>query len=257
MIHPSAQIHPEAKLDAGVEVGPWCIVGPHVKIGKGTQLRSHVVVEGWTTIGENNVIFPFAVIGAVPQDLKYKGEETYVVIGKNNTIRESVTINLGTAQGGSYTRVGDGNLLMSSVHLGHDSQIGSQCVLATGVGLSGHVTVEDSAIIGGMVGAGQFVRIGAHAYISGQAGLSKDVPPFTIVEGSRPNIIRGVNIVGLRRRGYSTETIQKLNESVKLWTRTDVNKEQCLLEIESQYGDVPEVQQFISFIRESEHGVIK
>ena len=257
MIHSTAQIHPEAKLAADVEVGPWCIIGPHVKIGKGTVLKSHVVVEGWTELGEKNTVFPFTVLGAVPQDLKYKGEETYVVIGNGNTIREGVTINLGTAQGGNYTRVGDGNLLMSYVHLGHDCQIGNHCVIATGTGLSGHVTVEDFAIIGGMVGAAQFIRVGAHSYIGGQAGLPKDVPPYTIIEGSRPAIIRGVNIVGLRRRGVSTETIQKLNESVKLWVRPEVNKEQCLLEIESQYGDVAEVQRFLSFIRQSECGVIK
>jgi UDP-N-acetylglucosamine acyltransferase len=257
MIHATAQVHPEAKLDSSVEVGPWCVIGPHVKIGKGTVLKSHVVVEGWTTIGEKNVFFPFSVIGAVPQDLKYKGEETYVVMGDGNTIREGVTINLGTAQGGYYTRLGDGNLLMSYVHLGHDCQIGNHCVIATGTGLSGHVIVEDYAILGGMVGAAQFVRVGAHAYIGGQAGIPKDVPPFSIIEGSRPTIIRGVNIVGMKRRGYATETIQKLVECVKLWTRSDVNKEQCLLEIESQYGEVPEVQQFLTFIRKSEHGVIK
>jgi UDP-N-acetylglucosamine acyltransferase len=257
MIHSTAQVHPEARLDPSVQVGPWCLIGPHVKIGKGTELKSHVVIEGWTEVGEENVIFPFAVLGAIPQDLKYKGEQTYLTVGNRNVIREGVTINLGTAHGGNYTRVGDDNLIMSYVHLGHDCQIANHCVLATHAGLSGHVDVRDYAIIGGMAGITQFARIGEHSYIGGQAGITKDVPPFSIVEGNRPPTIRGVNIVGLRRRGLSAETITKLNETVKLWTRPEVPKEQCLLEIESQYGDVPEVESFLKFIKESEIGVTK
>jgi len=257
MIHPSAQVHPEAKLDPSVEVGPWCVVGQHVKIGKNTKLMSHVVIDGWTEIGENNLVFPFAVLGAVPQDLKYKGEVVYLKIGNHNTIREGVTINLGTTQGGGSTTVGDHNLIMSYVHMGHDCHVRNHCVLATHTGLSGHVTVEDYAILGGMVGVVQFARVGIHAYIGGQAGITKDVPPFTIVEGMRPPVIRGVNIVGLRRRGYDAETITRINETVKLWVRPEVPKEQCILEIESQYGEIPEVQQFIRFIRESKPGVIK
>jgi UDP-N-acetylglucosamine acyltransferase len=257
MIHATAQVHPEAKLHATVEVGPWCVIGPNVKVGKGTKLQSHVVLDGWTEIGEDNVIFPFAVLGAVPQDLKYKGEVVHLTIGDRNTIREGVTINMGTVQDGGLTSVGNDNLLMSYVHLGHDCHVRNHCVIATHTGLSGHVTVEDYAILGGMVGVVQFLRIGMHSYIAGQTGLTKEVPPFTIVEGQRPPVIRGVNIVGLRRRGYSADTIMKINETVKLWVRPDVPKEQCLLEMESQYGEIPEVQQFLRFIRESEHGVIK
>lgn len=257
MIHPSAIIHKGAELDPSVEVGPWCIIGPNVKVKRGTKLMSHVVLDGWTEIGEDNQIFPFAVLGAVPQDLKYKGEPTQLIVGDNNTIRESVTLNLGTVQGGGATRVGNHNLLMATVHLGHDTRVGNHTIIANGCGLAGHVTVEDYAIVGGMTGVAQFARIGAHAYIGGHSAIEKDVPPFGIAVGSRPCALKGANIVGLRRRGYSAETIQKINEALKLWARSDVQKEQCLLEIESQYGDVPEIQQLIKFIRTTETGVVR
>lgn len=256
-IHSTAIISPEAKIDPSVEIGPWCTVGPNVVIGKGTRLISHVVLDGWTTIGEDNVFFPFSVIGAVPQDLKYKGEKTELIIGNRNTIRESVTLNLGTVQGGGLTRIGDDNLLMAYVHMGHDSIIGNHCILANSSGLAGHVILGDYVTLGGQSGVGQFVRIGSHAYLGGQSAVEKDVPPFCIALGGRPISIRGANIVGLRRRGFSAETITKVNETIKLWSRPDVQKEQCLLEIESQYGDLAEVAQFVKFIRESESGVAR
>jgi UDP-N-acetylglucosamine acyltransferase len=257
LIHPSALIHPEAKLHPSVEVGPFCTIGAHVEIGKGTRLTSHVAVDGWTKIGEDNVFFPFSLIGGVPQDLKYKGEPTRLEIGNRNTIRESVTLNLGTAQGGGVTKLGDDNLIMASVHVGHDSIIGNHCIIVNFVGLAGHVTLEDYVTLGGMTGVSQFCRVGAHSYIGGQSGIERDVPPYTIALGSRPCTIKGANIVGLRRRGYTAENISKINEAIKLWARPDVQKEQCLLEIESQYGEVPDIRSFISFIRKSEHGVVR
>lgn len=257
MIHPSSIIHPEAKIHADVEIGPWCTIGPKVKIGRGTRLMSHVVVDGNTEIGEENLIFPFAVIGAVPQDLKYKGEDTRVTIGDRNKIRESVTINLGTVQGGGVTSVGNDCLIMSYVHLGHDCIVGNNVILATAVGLAGHATIEDWAILGGMTGVSQFVRVGAHTYIGGQSGIERDVPPFTIALGSRPCSLKGANIVGLRRRGLTADIILKINEAIKLWTRPDVQKEQCLAEIDAQFGEVPEIQQFVSFIRKSDAGVVR
>jgi UDP-N-acetylglucosamine acyltransferase len=216
-----------------------------------------VVVEGWTEMGDNNVVYPFAVLGARPQDLKYKGEPTKLIIGNNNTIRESVTLNLGTVQGGGETRVGNNTLLMAYTHLGHDCIVGNNCIIANYGGLAGHVIVEDYASIGGMVGISQYVRVGAYSYIAGQSGLERDVPPFTIAIGARPCNIRGANIVGLRRKGFTADAIQKINESIKLWVRPEIPKEQCLLEIESQYGDLAEVQQFVSFIRKSEAGVVR
>ncbi|MGK5089626.1 acyl-ACP--UDP-N-acetylglucosamine O-acyltransferase [Bdellovibrionota bacterium FG-2] len=257
MIHPTAFVHPEANLAPDVEIGPFCTIGAHVKIGARTRLVSHVVVEGWTEMGEDNVVFPFGVLGAVPQDLKYKGEPTKLIIGNKNSIRESVTFNLGTVQGGGVTAVGDHNLIMAYTHLGHDCIIGNHCVISNYGGLAGHVILEDHVIVGGMVGVSQFVRLGAHSYIGGQSGVERDVPPFTIALGSRPCAVKGANIVGLRRRGYAAETIQKINESLKLWVRPDIQKEQCLLEIESQYGELAEIHQFIAFIRKSEMGVVR
>lgn len=257
MIHPTAVIQKGAELASDVEVGPYCVVGPHVRIAKGTRLLSHVVVDGWTEIGENNTVFPFSVLGAIPQDLKYKGEKTKLIIGKGNTIREGVTINLGTVQGGGETRIGDENLLMGYTHFGHDCIVGSHCIFANYVGLAGHVVVSDYANFGGMVGVAQFLNIGAHAYVTGQSGLEKDVPPFSIAYGSRPCRLRGANIVGLRRRGFSAETIHTINEAIKLWGRADIEKELCLQEISAQYGETPEIQQFISFIRASKSGAVK
>lgn len=256
-IHPSAIVHPEAKLDPSVEVGPFCTIGPKVKIGKGTRLISHVVVDGWTEMGEDNEVFPFAVLGAVPQDLKYKGENTRLIIGNRNKIREAVTLNLGTVKGGGLTQVGDDCLLMAYVHLGHDCLVGNHCILANSVGLAGHVTVEDYATVGGHTGVVQFLRIGAHAYVGGKSAVERDVPPFSIAVGARPCSLKGANIVGLRRKGFTADTIQKINESIKLWIRPDVQKEQCLLEIESQYGEVPEIQKFVKFIRESNSGCVR
>jgi UDP-N-acetylglucosamine acyltransferase len=256
-IHPSAIIDPRAELDSSVEVGPFCTVGPAVKIKKGTKLLSHVVVDGHTELGENNTIYPFAVLGASPQDLKYKGEKTKLIIGDSNTIRESVTMNLGTAQGGNETRVGSGNLIMAYSHLGHDCIIGNHCIIANYGGLAGHVTLEDYVTLTGMVGVSQFVRVGSYAYIGGQSGLERDVPPYVIAMGSRPTTIKGCNIVGLRRHGLASDVIQKINEAIKLWNRPDVQKEQCLLEIESQYGELGEIQKFVAFIRASDTGVVR
>jgi len=257
MIHPTAQIHPEAQIDPSVEIGPWCTVGPHVKLASGVRLVSHVVVEGWTEIGEDCTVFPFVVLGAIPQDLKYKGEPTQLIVGKKNVIREGVTMNLGTVGGGGVTRVGDQCLIMAYTHLGHDCIIGNHCIIANYGGFAGHVILEDYVTVGGMCGISQFVRVGAHSYIGGQSGLERDVPPYSIALGARPCLIKGANIVGLRRKGFSAETIQKINEAIKLWIRPDVKKDQCLLEIESQYGEISEVQAFVSFVRRSEMGVVR
>jgi len=257
MIHSTAVIDSHAEIDPSVEIGPFCVIGPGVKIGRGTRLMSHVIVEGLTTLGENNTVYPFTDLGAPPQDLKYQGERTRLIIGNNNTIREGVTINVGTLQGGNETRIGNENLLMAYVHLGHDTVVGNHCVLSNSVGVAGHVTIDDYAILTGQTGVVQFVRVGAHSYIGGQSGLERDIPPFVIAAGSRPTQIKGANIVGLRRRGFPAETISKINDAIKLWIRRDVEKEQCLLDIESQYGELPEIQQFIRFIRDSKSGVLR
>lgn len=257
MIHPTAIVDRGAELDPSVEVGPWCTIGPHVKIGKGTRLVSHVVLDGWTRIGEGNLIYPFSVLGAVPQDLKYKGERTELIIGNRNTIRESVTMNLGTVGGGGVTQVGDDSLFMAYSHVGHDTIVGNHVIIANTVALAGHVTIQDYVTVGGISGVAQFMRIGAHAYVTALTGVEKDIPPYSIAIGQRPCVVKGANIVGLRRRGFSADVIQKINEAIKLWIRNDVQKEQCLLEIEAQYGDIAEIRNFVSFIRESKTGVAR
>ncbi len=256
-IHATAIVSSQAELASDVEVGPYCIIGPNVKIDEGSKLLSHVVMEGWTTVGKQNTFFPFSVIGAVPQDLKYKGEKTEVIIGDRNTIRESVTINLGTVQGISKTTVGNDNLIMAYVHLGHDCEVRNNVIIANSVGLAGHVTIEDFANIGGMVGITQHIRVGTHAFLGGRSTVDRDVPPFCIVVGERPCELKGANIIGLRRKGYKADAITAINESIKLWKRTDVLKDQSLLEIETQFGEFPEVKLLADFIRKSENGCVK
>jgi UDP-N-acetylglucosamine acyltransferase len=257
IIHPSSLVDPKAELAADVEVGPFCRIGPNVKIGAGSKLLSHVVIEGWTTIGTHNTFFPFSVIGAVPQDLKYKGEPTEVTIGDHNVIRECVTINLGTVQGRSKTSVGSHNLIMASVHLGHDCDVQNHVIIANGTGLAGHVTIEDYGNIGGMVGITQFITIGKYTYVGGRSTVDRDVPPFSIVVGERPCELKGANIIGLRRQGFKADVITAINESIKLWKRTDIAREQSLLEIETQFGETPEVKIIVYFIRKSENGCVK
>lgn len=257
MIHSTAIIDRHAELDSTVEVGPFCVIGPQVKIKKGTQLHSHVVISGDTTIGEDNVFHPYSVIGGEPQDLKYKGEKTKLIIGNRNKIRECATLNTGTVDGGNITQLGDDNLIMAYVHFGHDVIIGNHCILANSVQLAGHVILEDYVTLNGQTAVQQFVKIGAHSYIGGQSGVERDVPPFLIAHGQRPCSIKGANIVGLRRRGFSAERISKINEAIKLWTRSDVEKQQCLLDIESQYGELSEIKEFIEFIRDSKNGAMR
>ncbi len=256
-IHASSLVDPRAELAEGVTIGPFCTVGPHVKLGKGCKLISHVVIDGHTTIGENNLFYPFSVIGGAPQDLKYKGEPTELWIGNDNTIRESVTLNLGTVQGGGKTVLGSHNLIMAYVHFGHDVHVNNHCVIANAASLAGHVLVDDYAILGGMVGVAQFMKIGKYCYIGGMASIDRDIPPFSIAVGSRPCEIKGANIVGLRRKGFRADAISVIIETIKLWKRPDVNRDQCLLEIESQYGESAEVIEFVNFIRKSENGCIK
>lgn len=261
-IHPSSLVHPKAQLDIGVKIGPWCVVGEHVRIGKKTHLRSHVVIEGDTALGEENVVFPFAVLGGAPQDLKYRGEPTQLRIGNRNTIRESVTINLGTVTGDSVTRVGDGNLLMAYVHLGHDCFVHNHCVLANSVGLAGHVHVHDYAILGGMTGVSQFVRVGAHSYVAGQSGVDKDVLPYSTAIGSRPFYVKGTNIVGLKRRGFSAQQIGWVHDAIQKWISSDLSKDQALKAIEgiaSENADAAStvLAPIIQFIRTGEHGIAR
>lgn len=213
-IHPTAVVDPAARLGADVVIGPYCVVGPGVTLGDGVSLRSHVVVDGLTEIGAATRIFPFSAIGLPPQDLKYHGEESRLIVGANNVIREHVTMHCGTDGGGMTTRVGDNGLFMIGVHIAHDCDIGNHVIMANNATLAGHVTVGDHAVIGGLAAAHQFVRIGAHAMIGGLSGVEQDVIPYGMVTGERANL-SGLNIVGMKRRGFDRETIHGLRAAFK------------------------------------------
>lgn len=258
-IHPTAIIAPKAKIHDSCVVGPYCIVGNGVELGPRNVLKSHVVMENQVRVGEGNIFFPFSVIGAVPQDLKYDGEKTSVIIGNHNTIRESVTINIGTDGGGGVTLVGDQNLLMAYVHLGHDTTVQSHTVIANAVQVAGHVLIEDWAIIGGSSAIAQFKRIGAHSYVGGCSGVDRDVPRFVMGRGTNNNFeILGINIVGLKRRGFSSEAITALQEVNRLYFKDkSLEKEEALRRLETELGTHDVVQSFIEFVRQSTKGIYR
>lgn len=258
-IHPTAIVHPEAKIDPSCEIGPFCTIGPEVKMGARNRLISHVVVDRSTTIGDDNVFHPFAVIGGVPQDLKYKGEATELIVGNRNVIRESVTLNIGTQGGGGITSIGDDNLLMAYVHLGHDTRVGNRTVIANGCQIAGHVTIEDWAIIGGLSGVSQFLRVGAHCYIGGCSGVERDVPPFSFGKGPTSGFeVLGMNLVGLKRRGFDDQAIAALREIDKIFFKDkSLEKEAAVARIEQQLGTIPVAQQFAKFVRAAEKGIYR
>lgn len=217
-IHPTALVDPQAQLDATVQVGPYSVIGPHVKIGAGTTVAAHVVIEGHTTIGRDNRIFQFGSIGAANQDKKYQGEPTELVIGDRNTLREFVTLHVGTVQDKAVTRIGDDNWIMAYSHVAHDCVVGNCTTLANNTTLGGHVELGDWVTIGGLAGIHQFVKIGAHAMVGFQSAVSQDVPPFMLVDGN-PLAVRGVNVVGLRRRDFSAARIAAAKQMHKLLYR--------------------------------------
>ena len=217
-IHPTALLEPGAQLGAGVSIGPYAVIGSQVRLGAGVSIGAHAVVEGRTTIGADTRIFQFASIGAAPQDKKYAGEPTELVIGERNTIREFCTLNTGTAQGGGVTRVGDDNWIMAYVHIAHDCCVGNATVLANNVTLAGHVQIDDFAIIGGLTGIHQFTRVGAYVMAGFASHISQDVPPFMMVDGN-PLAVRGLNLEGLRRRGFSPERVLAIKQMHRLLYR--------------------------------------
>ena len=217
-IHPTAIVDPQAELDASVVIGPYTIVGPHVKIAAGTTVGPHVVVEGHTPIGRDNRIWQFASIGAANQDKKYQGEPTELVIGDRNTIREFVTLHVGTVQDKAVTRIGDDNWIMAYTHIAHDCVVGSHTTLANNATLAGHVELGDWVTVGGLTGIHQFVKVGAHAMVGFASAVSQDIPPFMLVDGN-PLAVRGVNVVGLRRRDFSNERIAAVKQMHKLLYR--------------------------------------
>ena len=255
-VHPSAIVAPGARLAAGVEVGPHCVIGPNVEVGEGTWIGAGVVLDGRLRIGRGNRIFHFASLGAPPQDKKYAGEDTAVEIGDRNTIREYVTINRGTAGDAGVTRVGDDNWIMAYVHFAHDCQIGSHTIFANACQLAGHVVVEDWAIFGATTLVHQFVHIGAHAFTGMGTYLPQDLPPFMSASGhmERPY---GINSEGLKRRGFSADTIAALKRAYRTLYRSGLGLEEARQALKAQAAGCPEVGAIVSFLERSRRGILR
>jgi UDP-N-acetylglucosamine acyltransferase len=247
-IHPTAIVEPGAKLADTVRIGPYCHVGEEVELGEGVTLHAHAVVVGRTVVGEGTRIFPFASIGHEPQDLKYAGEKSRLVIGRNNTIREHVTMNPGTTGGGMVTSIGDGCLFMVGVHVAHDCRIGNNVVMANNATLGGHVVIADHAVLGGLSAVHQFVRIGQHAMIGGMSGVERDVIPYGSVMGDRARL-SGLNIIGMQRRGYSREEIQALRSAFQILFGELGTLAERVDEIAGKFPEAKTVQDIVAFIR--------
>ena len=247
-IHPTAIVAPGASLADNVIVGPYCMIGENVVLAAGVSVRSHAVVDGRTTVGEDTRIFPFASIGLEPQDLKYRGEASELVIGRNNRIREYVTMNPGTIGGGMVTRVGDNCLFMVGAHVAHDCQIGNDVIMANNATLGGHVIVDDYAILGGLSAVHQYVRIGKHAMIGGMSGVERDVIPYGQVMGDRARLC-GLNIIGMQRRGFSREDIQGLRNAYHFLFSSDGTLSDRVNETAERFTGIGPVDDIIDFIR--------
>jgi UDP-N-acetylglucosamine acyltransferase len=247
-IHPSAIVDSKAEIAASVRIGPFCVVGPDVVLGEEVELVSHVAIAGRTRVGSGTRIFPFASIGHRPQDLKYKGEPSELEIGSNNQIREHVTMNPGTEGGGMVTRVGNDCLFMASAHVAHDCLLGNNVIMANNATLAGHVTVGDYAFLGGLSAVHQFVRIGKHAMIGGMSGVEADVIPFGVVIGNRA-YLNGLNIVGLKRRGFSRDDIHTLRNAYRLLFAPEGTLQERLSDVEDQFQSNAVVMEIVAFIR--------
>ena len=255
-IHPTAIVDPAAELGVDVEIGPYAIVKGNVKIGDRTRIGSHTVIDEFTRIGPDCTIFQFASVGAAPQDLKYEGEETWLTVGAKCVIREFATLHRGTGLGGGITKVGDGNLLMAYSHVAHDCITGDGCILSNNGTLAGHVTLGDYVIVGGLSAVHQFVKIGDHAYVGGKSAVLKDVPPYTIAAGERAGL-HGLNKVGMRRRGFSEETLKALKQAYRIVFRYGLTTKEALERIKAEVPPIPEVQNLVNFIRKSDRGIIR
>jgi UDP-N-acetylglucosamine acyltransferase len=256
-VHPTAIVDSRAKVHPSCKIGAYCVVGPDVELGEGCHLVSHVAIEGPTKIGANNGFFPFCSIGMAPQDLTYAGEPTRLEIGDHNEIREFVTINRGTIKGGGLTRVGSHTLVMAYTHIAHDCRVGDHVILANAATLGGHVTVGDWAQVGALCPVHHFVRIGEHAFIGGGTTITRDVLPFSKTAAERGTHAYGLNAVGLERRGFSKERIAKIHHAYKVLLTSKLNTSQALDKLKSEAERGEDVERLISFIEESERGVIK
>ena len=259
-IHPTAIVEPGAQLGENVSVGAYAVIGPHVRIGEGTTVGPHAVVEGHTTIGRDNRIFQFAAVGGPPQDKKYAGEPTELVIGNGNTIREFCTLNTGTVQDGGVTRIGDDNWIMAYVHIAHDCQLGSHIIIANSTQLGGHVHLADWVFLGGLSGVHQFVRVGAHAMTGFQTRLSQDLPPFVTAAGN-PAEAQGINAEGLRRRGYTAERIAQVKQIHRTLYRKGLTLAAGVEELKAMRGGSPEsdadLDLMLAFLGDASRGIVR
>lgn len=255
-IHPTAIVASDAQLDEGVEIGPYSIIGTDVKIGKNTVIGPHTVIDDYTQIGEDCRIFQFCSIGAPPQDLKFGGEKTRVVIGNFNTIREFATIHRATSADIGMTVIGDHNMLMAYTHVAHNCRLGNNIIMSNVATLAGHVHLEDYAIISGLSAVHQFSTIGAHSFIGGASGVAKDVPPYTLANGNHAKLF-GLNLVGLQRRNFSEATIKALKDAYRIIFRSNLLLETALKKAQEEVEDIPEVRHFIKFIQESKRGTCR
>ncbi|MPZ75736.1 MAG: acyl-ACP--UDP-N-acetylglucosamine O-acyltransferase [Deltaproteobacteria bacterium] len=255
-IHKTALVDREADLDSDVEIGPYSVIGAGVKIGRETKVASHVVIEGRTSLGQGNVIYQFATIGSKPQDLKFKGEPSELIIGSHNTIREYVSLNPGTLGGGMVTRVGDHNLMMMHCHIAHDCLLGSRNIIANGATLGGHVVVEDYVIVGGLVGIHQFTRIGSGAILGAGSMVSKDVPPFCNATGDRARL-RGLNLEGLKRRGFTKNAVDALKKAYRIIFQSKLKTKDALEKVRRELSPSAEIDMLLNFIANSQRGICR
>jgi UDP-N-acetylglucosamine acyltransferase len=256
VIHSTAVVSPEAEIGEDVNVGPYCRIGPRVTIGKRCRFESHIVVEGPTQIGDDNHFYPFGTIGLQPQDLKFKGEETFLTIGNHNVFREYVNIHRGTKGGGGHTRIGNHNYLMAYVHVGHDSILGNHVILANAATLAGHVIIEDHATVGAFSGVHQFCRVGMHGYVGGYSVVTKDVLPYSKTVSERDTHAYGPNVLGLERKGFSSDQIRNIKTAFRLLLQSKLNTTQAVEAIKAKLKS-PEVQVIVDFIETTDRGVIK
>lgn len=257
MIHPSSVISSQVKLGKNVEIGPFCRVDGDVTLGDGCILESHVVIgspNGEVVIGKNNRFHAGCVVGGPPQDLKYKGEKTKLIMGDENVIREFVTVSLGTVTGHNQTVIGSRNLLMAYCHVGHDAIIGNQNVLANQAQLAGHVTIEDKVTLGGLCAVNQFVRIGSHAFLAGGSMINKDILPYCIAQGNYATV-RATNKIGLERSGFNESSISNINRAVRILTKGSTTIEEAVARIADECDKLPEIEYMLSFVRSSERGL--
>ncbi|MBF0622044.1 MAG: acyl-ACP--UDP-N-acetylglucosamine O-acyltransferase [Magnetococcales bacterium] len=256
MIHPSAVIDPKARVGKDVQIGPFCVVGPDVVLDDRVQLGSHVVIEGHTEIGSETKVSSFVAIGQPPQDVNYAGQPTRVVLGKHNDIREFVTIHRGTEKGGGLTQMGDGCMLMAYCHIAHDCRIGDHVVMANAATLAGHVEIQDHAVIGGLTAIHQFARVGRNSFIGGASAVSMDVVPFASAAGNRSRVT-GVNVVGMRRSGYSEDDVRLIRAAHRVIFRSNLRLEEAISQLERDHPVNPNVQCIVEFLQNSQRGICR